>query len=156
MPYIILYIIYPFTGCVFPSTQYPFNTGCLPLSYHGSPGVSNWRILQGWVRTGNARKNRPSLPCSCSQCTLPPSLGYAGLFRLHPFKTVCLPLSYSGNPGVHGVYLTGRANWKHPGKRARGWAGTPPPQYRPFTPESRWHPRGQTGAYLTGRISVCK
>ena len=34
---------------------YPFNTGCLPLSYSGNPGVSKGRILQGWVSTGNAR-----------------------------------------------------------------------------------------------------
>ena len=31
----------------------------------------------------------------------------AGWRYIKPFKTVCLPLSYSGNPGVIGVYYRG-------------------------------------------------
>ena len=36
----------------------------------------------------------------------------------HPFNTVCLPLSYSGNPGVTDEYYRG-ANWKRHGSGAQ-------------------------------------
>ena len=51
----------PVRHAVYISRVHPFNTGCLPLSYSGNPGV-NWRILQG----GAPPCKTPHIHISCA------------------------------------------------------------------------------------------
>ena len=74
---------------------YSFGTGCFALSNSGNPG-GIWRISQGWLRWQAIQ----ALP---SEDHIEGSAIYGAPLHAHPFDTGCLPLSYSGSPGVSGV-----------------------------------------------------
>jgi hypothetical protein len=122
----------------------PFDTGCLPLSYSGNPGVNGVSYREGfgsnlggrcktvvvatispsvlcaeethstlqYAQRAHGIENKPvssmrmimapnmmGLPMSSPGKHAPP----AGAQVDYPFDAGCLPLNYSGNPGVNGV-----------------------------------------------------
>jgi hypothetical protein len=81
--------------------HHPFDTGCLPLSYSGNPGVNgvSYRGVNGEVLTWrDCRFHDGALQ------TVYPGTPYTQTLypQVHPFRTetVRSPLSCSGDPGV--------------------------------------------------------
>ena len=86
------------------------NTGGLPLNCSGNPGVdgASHRGVMGTCGAISAPSSSSRPPSGAYFMTPPHRL--AASFppppgcRTHPFNTGCLPLSYSGNPGVNSQY----------------------------------------------------
>ena len=74
--------------------SYPFKQVCLPLIYSGISGV-NEESYRGVI----GKRTRESAKAAGDE--IPPEPRFSDSAMGTPFKPGCLPLSYSGNPGVN-------------------------------------------------------
>jgi len=91
------------------SRRFPFNTVCLPLSYSGNSGVNgvSYRGCQRETLGVDCRWFHHVLhPVAVDDGSRKPERAGKQAF---PFDTACLPLGYSGIPGVNGVSYRGNA-----------------------------------------------
>ena len=92
----------------------PFNTVCLPLDHSGNPGATDVSNRGGVKRLRQRSPATRWLPRE----SLPTVRRRFQSAQTNPFKAVDLPLSRSGNPGVHGVSHGGWCARETPGPGA--------------------------------------